>query len=205
MRATSPLDTPWKVDNELRRYLTWPFIRLYFARHGVAWGPDWRIFGTPLIQRHRDSQIHIGPHFEMRNWLGSNPLGVNHRCILATWTAGAAITIGASTGLTGATLCAASSISIGRQVRIGANSTITDTDFHPLELNERRLNPRNGQMAPVIIEDDVFIGMHALVLKGSHIGRGSVIGAGSVVTGCIPAGVIVAGNPARIVRELAHD
>ena len=203
--AVSPLDTPWKVNNELRRYLAWPYIRLYFARHGVAWGPGWRVFGTPLIQRCRGSQIHIGAHFEMRNWFGSNPLGVNHRCILATWAAEAVIEVGDSAGLTGATLCAASSITIGRRVKIGANSTITDTDFHPLELTERRDNPRNGRTAPVIVEDDVFIGMQTLVLKGSHIGQGSVIGAGSVVAGCVPSGVIVAGNPARIVRELRHD
>jgi acetyltransferase-like isoleucine patch superfamily enzyme len=205
MSITSALDTSWKVNNELRRYLAWPYIRLYFARRGVAWGQKWRVFGTPLIQRHRNSQIHIGAQLEMRNWFGSNPLGVNHRCILATWTTESVIEIGDAASFTGVTLCAASSIIIGRRVRIGANSTITDTDFHPLELSERRLNPHNGQTDPVIIEDDVFIGMHALILKGSHIGRGSVIGAGSVVAGCIPAEVIVAGNPARIVRELAHD
>ncbi len=203
--AVSPLDTPWKVNNELRRYLVWPYIRLYFARHGVAWGPGWRLFGIPLIQRHRGSQIRIGANFEMRNWFGSNPLGVNHRCILATWTAEAIIEIGDSAGLTGATLCAASSITIGRRVRIGANSTITDTDFHPLEIDERRLHPRNGRTAPVLVEDDVFIGTQALVLKGSHIGQGSVIGVGSVVAGRIPPRVIVAGNPAHIVRELKHD
>ncbi len=202
--AVSPLDTPWKVNNELRRYLAWPYIRLYFARHGVTWGPGWRVFGTPLIQRCRGSRIHIGAHFEMRNWFGSNPLGVNHRCILATWAAEAVIEVGDSAGLTGATLCAACSITIGRRVRIGANSTITDSDFHPLEITERRDNPRNGRTAPVIVEDDVFIGMQTLVLKGSHIGHGSVIGAGSVVAGRIPAGVIAAGNPARIVRELKH-
>lgn len=202
--SVSPLDTPWKVNNELRRYLAWPYIRLYFARHGVAWGPGWRIFGAPLIQRHRGSQIHIGPHLEMRNWFGSNPLGVKHRCILATWTSEALIDIGDSAGLTGVTLCAADSITIGRRVKIGANSTIADTDFHPLDAAERQLNPRNGRTAPVIIEDDVFIGAQALVLKGSHIGKGSVIGAGSVVAGHVPPGVIVAGNPARFVRELKH-
>lgn len=54
----------------------------------------------------------------------------------------------------------------------------------------------------MLIEDDVFLGTQTLVLKGSHIGRGAVIGAGSVVAGEIPPQVIAAGNPARIVREL---
>ncbi|MEM5776015.1 MAG: DapH/DapD/GlmU-related protein, partial [Anaerolineaceae bacterium] len=68
---------------------------------------------------------------------------------------------------------------------------------------ERRLtHPNDGRTAPVVIEDMVFIGTNSLVLKGAHIGRGSVIGAGSVVTGEIPAGVIAAGNPARVIRAL---
>ena len=57
----------------------------------------------------------------------------------------------------------------------------------------------------VVIEDDVFVGMNCLVLKGVTIGRGSVIGAGSVVTRDVPPGVIVAGNPARLVRELEPE
>jgi len=54
-----------------------------------------------------------------------------------------------------------------------------------------------------VIEDDVFIGMGVIVLKGSHLGRGCVVGAGSVVSGTFPPGSIVAGNPARVVRALA--
>ena len=54
----------------------------------------------------------------------------------------------------------------------------------------------------IIIEDDVFIGMHSLILKGAQIGKGSVIGAGSIVTGKIPANVIAAGQPAKVIKEL---
>ncbi len=57
-------------------------------------------------------------------------------------------------------------------------------------------------MAPVEIGDNVFVGMGARILKGARIGDDAVIGAGSVVTGEIPAGVVAAGNPARVVREL---
>ena len=54
------------------------------------------------------------------------------------------------------------------------------------------------------VEDDVFIGMNCLILKGVTIGKGSVIGAGSVVVKNIPSGVIAAGNPARVIREMTR-
>lgn len=197
------LDTPWKAFNEIRRIGFTPFYRLYFALHGVAWQPGWRMFGLPLIQKHRGSEIHIGSYLQMRNWFGSNPLGVNHRSILATWSADAEIGIGDHVGMTGASIVAESRIIIGDHVRIGANSTIVDTDFHPLTAEERGIDPRAGNTQKILIADHVFIGMNVLVLKGSSIGKGSVIGAGSVVTGQVPEGVIAAGNPARVIREIS--
>jgi acetyltransferase-like isoleucine patch superfamily enzyme len=104
--------------------------------------------------------------------------------------------------MTGGTLCAAEKIVIGNNVAVGANTTIADTDFHPLEFEKRRLRNNEGKTEPVVIEDDVFIGAGCLIMKGVHIGSGSVLGAGSVVTTDVPSGAIVAGNPARIVRQL---
>ena len=138
----------------------------------------------------------------MRNWFSSNPLGVDHRSILATWYTDAAIVIGDHVNMTGTTICATRSVKIGNNIRLGANSTIIDTDFHPIDAEMRRAAPREGQSQAVMIEDDVFIGMRSIILKGTTIGKGSIVGAGSVVSGDIPAGVVVAGNPARIIREL---
>lgn len=194
--------TPWKAINELRRYGELPLVRLYFALHGVAWQPGWMVYGRPLIQRHAGSAIRIGRGLIMRNWFSSNPLGVAHRSILVTWAADARIEIGADVGMTGATVVTQTSVEIGDRVFIGANSTICDTDFHPLRSDARLANPRLGVSRPIVIEDDVFIGMAAIILKGSRIGRGSVVGAGSVVSSEIPPNVVVAGNPAQIIRRL---
>lgn len=197
--------TPWKAINELRRYGALPYIRLYFALHGVAWGTGWMVYGAPLIQRHAGSRITIGRGLTMRNWFGSNPLGVHHRSILATWAADAQIVLGDDVGMTGATLVAQTAIRVGNRVFIGANSTVCDTDFHPLRSDERNSDPTAGVSRPIVIDDDVFIGMSALILKGSRIGRGSIIGAGSVVSGDVPPNVVYAGNPAQLVRRLSDE
>ncbi len=195
-------EAPWKVWNEILRLLAYPAVRLLFAWNGIAWGQGWRFYGVPIIQKHRRSSMHFGPGLQLRSSLRSNPLGPNHPVMLVTWRKGASIDVGADFHMTGGTLCAAERISIGNRVAVGANTTIVDTDFHPLDVEGRRTDAAAGKCAAVIIEDDVFIGMNCLVLKGVHIGRGSVIGAGSVVTSDVPPGVIVAGNPAHVVRPL---
>lgn len=96
--------------------------------------------------------------------------------------------------------CAGAGIRIGSDGLFGAQVEIFDSNFHDLDPRHRR----NGEpsLAPVEIGDNVFVGMGARILKGTTIGSDAVIGAGSVVAGPIPAGVIAAGNPARVIREL---
>jgi acetyltransferase-like isoleucine patch superfamily enzyme len=91
-------------------------------------------------------------------------------------------------------------VEIGRAALIGSFVEILDSDFHDLDPERRRGG--TPRMAPVTIGENVFLGMGVRVLKGVTIGRDSVVGAGAVVVSDIPAGVIAAGNPARVVREL---
>ena len=105
-------------------------------------------------------------------------------------------------GMTSSVIVSERSVRIGNGVRIGANSVIADTDFHPLSASERKVTPTTGAARPILIEDDVFIGMNCIVLKGACIRRGAVIGAGSVVSGEVAANTVVAGNPARFVKAL---
>ena len=101
--------------------------------------------------------------------------------------------------MTGGTLCAAERIIIGNNVLVGANTTIIDTNFHPLSPEHRRSHPKEVATEPITIEDDVFVGMHCLILKGVTLGRGCLVGAGSVVTRDVPAGTTACGNPARVL------
>lgn len=93
-----------------------------------------------------------------------------------------------------------SSIFIGEKVLIGANFFITDSDFHGLE-SENRINGKYD-CKPVFINENVFIGSNVTILKGVIIGANSVISAGAVVTRNIPANVIAAGIPAKVIKHL---
>lgn len=202
MAVARLLNAPWKVRNEVGRLLLLPLARLFFAVKQVRWQRGWRVYGLPVVQRFRGSQIEIGPHAQMRSWIGSNPLAPNHRCVIATRAANSKLTIGHHIGMTGATIVCENEIRIGNHVRLGANSTVVDTDFHPLSVEERAHNPLGGRTRPVVIEDNVFVGMSAIILKGSHIGEGAVVGAGSVVSGHVPPRSIVAGNPAVVIKQI---
>ncbi len=131
-----------------------------------------------------------------------NYVGLYKRCSLAVQK-NATITIGDGSGFSGVSLYAKKSITIGSYVNCGGNVSIWDTDFHPLDHAERRIHKVSAIVSkPIVIEDDVFIGANATVLKGVTIGAKSIIGAGSVVTKDVPAGEIWAGNPAIFIRKI---
>jgi hypothetical protein len=199
------VNTPWKLWNELQRRLILPIVWLNFTLNNVSWRPGWRFYGTPIIQRHRLSRMEFGPGLQLRSSVRSNPLGPNHPVILCTWKAGAEMLVGENFSMTGGSLCAAVQIVIGNNVAVGANTMIVDTDFHPLDPACRSLSPQEGKSAPITIMDNVFIGMNSIILKGVCLGTGCVIGAGSVVTRDVPAGMIAAGNPARVIGPVKKE
>jgi acetyltransferase-like isoleucine patch superfamily enzyme len=138
-----------------------------------------------------------------------------HTCTEFNVEPGGAIEIGDDCVLGGAIFMCARRITLGRRVVVSYNVTIADSDFHPVDRSERRRDALanapgadlSGRPAydsiPVVIEDDVCIGIGAIVLKGIRIGRGARIGAGAVVTRDVPAGRTVTGNPARIIEASA--
>jgi acetyltransferase-like isoleucine patch superfamily enzyme len=131
-------------------------------------------------------------------------IGVNGRC-----------TVGDFTLMNGALVMAEERIEIGSHCLISWNVGIADSDFHPLEPAQRIIDahalapffkdrpPRPKlRTMPVIISDNVWIGMNAVILKGVTIGENSVVAAGAVVTKSVPANVVVAGNPAVVTKQL---
>jgi acetyltransferase-like isoleucine patch superfamily enzyme len=100
--------------------------------------------------------------------------------------------------LPGARISSATRIRVGKNCMFATNSYVTDADWH--DVYDRTAAP--GSTAEVVLEDNVWIGDSAIVCKGVTIGRNSVIGAGAVVAGDIPANSIAAGNPARVIKQL---
>ena len=98
----------------------------------------------------------------------------------------------------GVRISAGSEITIGNSCMMAQGAFITDSDWHDIYDRGRSV----GQSAPVRIEDNAWIGDSAIVCKGVRIGKNSIVGAGAVVAKDVPDNVIVAGNPASVVKEI---
>lgn len=183
-------------------YIKEVYDYLYLRIHGVETELGFvTLNGMPIIGKCGGSRIILEKNVTLVSRSKDNVAGVNHPVILATLSENAIIRIGEGSGLSGATLCAASEISIGKRCGIGANVSLYDTDFHPINPLQRHHQSSilDAPCKPILIGDDVWIGANATLLKGSSIGDAGVVGACSVVTGAIPSRTIVAGNPARVI------
>lgn len=130
---------------------------------------------------------------------------------------GARIVIGDRTTIRGGLVGAAVSITIGDDVIISNSVHIYDNNNHPTDPKLRLEMTQSGSFygplwawersskAPVVIEDNVWIGERSTILKGVTIGRGSIIGCDSVVTKNIPPYSVACGNPAKVVKHLNED
>lgn len=164
------------------------------VRH-VNLGSNCKFYGKSLVQRAVNSTIFIGADCQFRSKSTSNKIGINHPCMITAYLPNSKVLIGNKCGFSGVTIRAAYSIVIGNNVRVGANSVIYDSDGH-------QDDKRTSGVKPIVIEDNVWIGYGVFVTKGVTIGKNSIIGAYSIVTKDIPANVIAAGNPCRVIKSL---
>jgi acetyltransferase-like isoleucine patch superfamily enzyme len=114
----------------------------------------------------------------------------------------AVIEIGDNTRISGSCIHAYKKITIGRNCLIAANCQIIDGNGHDLSFTQvnNRINTL-GEAKEIMIEDNVWIGANCIILPGSKIGQGSVISAGSVVSGNIPPMCLAGGNPVKILKQ----
>jgi len=185
---------------------------------GIKLKDDWCNFPIPLNMEVGENTV-IDSSSTFKKYFSKLPLGLKlgkhvtlQSSSLATEHKGY-IEIGDFSYISGAAIIACDKVIIGNYVFIAGGVTIVDSDFHPLDPGERledtviistvgKKKERPAfAIAPVIIEDDVWIGYNATILKGVTIGQGAIIQPGSVVLRDIPSGAVVSGNPAQIEQK----
>lgn len=188
----------------LEKLILRPFYRLNLKLSA------WLHGGTILIEK--KIKQHVPVRFQglgtlklgNRVQLGYRMAGANNSPILfQPRERNSRIIIGEKTSImNGCELISRSLIEIGSHCLIGSQVKIFDADFHGIHPEKRS---ESGISQQVTIEDNVWIGINSIILKGVTIGRNSVIGAGSVVTRNIPKNSIAAGNPAKVISNVYND
>lgn len=187
-----------RVRNRLSSYYNLIRLKMY----GVEYGRHCVIHGKLYINLFSTARVKIGDNLYFSSGWGINALCANKRGMIYA-TENARITIGNNVGMSSTVLWAHESITIGNHVKIGGNSILIDTDSHNMDYLVRRGQYTDwGVSKPIVIEDDAFIGVNCIILKGVTIGARSIIAAGSVVTKSIPADCVAGGNPAKVIKSL---
>lgn len=192
-------------------YLYWN--RVYFRLLGIKYGNNFQVNNKVYIRGW--GYMSIGGDFRFSSGDSINPICRNIRGEFYFDSPDAKIVIGDRVGMSSTCIRAKSTITIGNDVNIGGDCLIMDSDTHPLDYLKRRRNyactrqnmserelAELNPSAPIVIEDDVWIGARCQILKGVTIGARSVIAAGSVVTKDIPSDVVAGGVPCRVIRNL---
>lgn len=183
------------LNTKLVLFIYRPIVLLNLKWWGIRCGYSLKVNGRIRLKRKASSTIIIGNNCTFNSRPNSNLIGVNRPCMISTLSDNAILQIGDNCGFSGTVIGAFESIIIGNNVRCGANTLITDADWH---LDDYRA----GEPRPVIIEDGVWLGEGVKVMKGVTIGENSLIGAGSIVIKDIPANVVAAGNPCKVIKPI---
>lgn len=155
--------------------------------------------GRPLISRAGGSTMILAEGVRIHSAVRSNPLGCFQPSVLRTMAPGARLEVGRNAGMSGAVICAGKSIEIGEGTLLGSGAMVLDNDLHLRDEDGTWQVDYVRHARPVKIGKRVFVGARAIILKGVHIGDGAVVGAGTVVTRDVPAGMVAVGNPAQVI------
>lgn len=177
---------------------------------GVRVGSKARFCGDMSFRINKPSKVVLGKGLIITGGYSINALSPSERsCILVRKDT--ELIIGDNCGFSSICISVYNSIRIGNNVIIGANTKLNDSNGHCINYLERRKEREykdwsklNIDHAPIVIEDDVFIGAHCIISKGVTIGARSIVAAGSVVVKSIPPDEVWGGNPARFIKKLSN-
>ncbi len=160
----------------------------WYLRGATSVGKRIRVYGHPAIENY--GRLIIGDRVQLVSTIAT----------LEIVAAGGTLEIGANSYINyGCSISASQLVCIGPRANIGTYVILMDNDFHRLDPARRLERPES---APIILEENVWLGARVIVLRGVTIGKGSVVGAGSVVTHDIPPNSLAVGMPARVIRKL---
>ena len=179
--------------------------RLLFNQPCIQVGNNLMVMGPiNLIVR---GELVIGENLNLISGNMMNTLGRNLKSAIRV-DKNAQIIIGNNVGMSCVSIWSKEKIVIGDNVKLGANVQVFDSDMHSLNYKLRRninTDGINAKSAPIIIEDDVFIGANSIITKGVRIGKRSIIATGSVVIKSVPENEIWGGNPAKFIKTISED
>lgn len=164
------------------------------------------LLGRPLIDIRPECRLCIGNGVTLNSRNKGYFINMHSPVKLFADHPGAQILIGEKTRIHGTCIHAYQSVEIGKNCLIAANCHIIDCNGHACSFDdvENRIRTR-GEIRPVKIEDNVWVGAGTMILPGVTIGRGSIISANSVVTKNIPPMVLAGGNPAIVIKDYARN
>lgn len=170
----------------------------------ISLGKGSKFKGMPIIHVVEGSKLVIGRNVSMNSYNRLYHLNLFGPVKFLMDKPGARITIGDNCRIVGGCLHAWSSITVGNNCLIAGNTQIMDSNAHKTSMldPDNRINTKD-EPRPIVIEDNVWVGANCFILKGVRIGKGSVVGAGSVVSEDVPPNSIVLGNPARVIKSTA--
>ena len=179
------------------------YYKLFMRLGHVKFGKKLLLKGRPFIYNVKGASLVIGDNVTVKSSFLSNLVGLYSRTIIVTRTPEARIKIGSNVGISGATIYARNSITIGDDTMVGGNAKILDNDFHPLDPEGRLKDDKSAiKSRPVVIGKNCFIGCNAIILKGTVLGDNCVVGAGAVVSGVFDKNSVIVGNPAKTIKKV---
>lgn len=192
-----------KFIRKCRIFFETAFFRCVLNFYDVKYG-SFSIVGRPHLSVAKGGSLLIGNNLHINSRHEGNAVCGTMGSVIRV-EKDAILRIGDNVGMSSVVIVATSEITICDKAKIGAGTRIVDSDFHSLNPEDRlkrHTDRANAKSAPVYIGENALIGMGCTLLKGSHIGKNSVIGACSVVTGKVPDNEIWAGNPAKFIRKV---
>lgn len=172
-------------------------------------GSQVQILGKlPIMKIPKNGKLIIGDKVVLNSDFINSNTALTTRVKFVTGINGT-IRIGNNCDLNGTCMVAYDEIEIGDNCQFASSSIISDTDFHPVDKDARFAQMQGLPFSHSLVNkkkikigNNVWIGWGAIILKGVHIGDNSIVAAGAVVVRDVPANVVVAGNPAQIVKSI---